>query len=282
MPPNELPKKIWMYWSQGADNLPFLVQQCAESWQSLNPDWEFILIDDNTLSDYVDLEGLDSRADITLQALSDILRVKLLMAHGGVWVDASLFCARPLDEWLYDALDDHFFAFASHRKDRLMTTWFLAGTANSEVLNAWTSAMMTYWQSNRFRGKRYWVKQVLRKLTSLRKRELVSNKIWFSHVILKTLRIFPYPINMYLFEEALCYNTKAASNWQNSQHLYDAPAEHLQNNLGMNTLMTEISESYLREDSTPVHKLNWRQDLGEAKKGTNFALLLKILCEKVA
>jgi len=264
-----------MYWAQGEENLPFLVQACVSSWRVKNPGWELKLLDRDSLPALIDLEDFDARSDIGLQALSDIIRVKLLMRYGGVWADASLFCAKPLDDWLPPVIDDGFFAFASHRKDRLMTTWFLAGNRDSQLLSAWGNEIFSYWRSHTFRSSSYWTKQVLRKLMSLRKREITSNDFWFSSLVLGIMKIYPYPVNMYLFERTLDRDQSLKKRWFDRRVLFDEPAEHLQNNLGMNALATEQSKAFLTRDATPVHKLNWRQDIGHAEKSSNFEYLIQ-------
>jgi hypothetical protein len=272
-----LPKIIWIYWHQGEKNTPFLVSSCMASWRKRNPAWTIRVIDGASLRQTVDMEGLDCREDIPLQALSDVIRVKLLTRHGGVWADATLFCAQPLDTWLPRYYVDRFFAFASRRRDRVMTTWFLAADKDSEILQLWTREMLNFWHSHRFRKKSDWGRQVIRKLMSLRKRDIVSNDIWFSSLLTKKLRLFPYPINMYLFERTLELNPHLKTAWFNRDFLYDAPAEHLQNVLGMNAPVTEASRRFIADDNTPVHKLNWRQDLGLAVKGSNLDLLISRL-----
>jgi len=276
MPELGLPKVVWMYWRQGRDSLPFLVQACLESWRLRNPTWDIRLIDDQELARLIDLEGFDQRADISLQALSDIIRVRLLQRHGGIWVDATLFCVKPLDEWLSEMTQDDFFVFSSKRTDRVMTTWFIAANAQSEFLAHWAEEIYQYWRSVRFRRQGYWSRQILRKLMSLRKRGFVSNDVWFSKWVMKGLRIYPYPVNMYLFERMLDRNPGLQRRWHDRAMLYDQPAEHLQNVLGMNVIATAESRTYINGDFTPVHKLNWRQDLGHVVPGSNLDVLLRL------
>ncbi|MBK9132160.1 MAG: hypothetical protein IPM20_11070 [Gammaproteobacteria bacterium] len=269
-----LARTLWIFWAQGEDHAPFLVKQCISSWRILNPGWDIRVLDQASLRQVIDLEGLEKRRDIPLQALSDIIRVKLLTVHGGVWADASLYCAHPLDAWLPRHYQDHFFAFASERRDRVMTTWFLAGNAESPLLRQWTADMIGFWHANRFRGNTYWGRQLIRKLMSLRKRHIVSNDIWFSRFVLKILRLFPYPINMYLFERMLDRNPPLKALWKNRTHLYDTPAEYLQNRLGMNAAVNDAAKTFIAGHATPVHKLNWRQDKGAAAQGSNLEFLL--------
>ena len=52
----QLPKKIFIYWSTGHDNSPELVKQCIASWESLNPNWNIILIDDENTNAYINMD----------------------------------------------------------------------------------------------------------------------------------------------------------------------------------------------------------------------------------
>lgn len=270
-----LPKIIWMYWHQGRQQLPFLVQQCLASWEKNNSDWEIKLVDETSLPGYLpDLRPLTTREDIGLQALTDIFRVQLLLKYGGVWADATLFCNRPLDTWLPQYLQDNFFCFSSERTDRVMTTWFLAGTEKSKTLTNWHEEMLWYWNNHKFRRQTYWSRQILRKLTSLRKRGLVTNDIWFSSAVLSFFRVYPYPINMYLFERALDFQPHIKHMWQQRKTLNDTQPEYLQNILGMNEALSGTSRKFIDAAAPPVHKLNWRQDLGHAVKGSNLEYLL--------
>ena len=36
----------------------------------------------------------------SIQAKSDIIRVELLSAYGGIWVDATVYCNEPFSNWL--------------------------------------------------------------------------------------------------------------------------------------------------------------------------------------
>src|SRR5262249_40060710 len=95
-------KVIWTCWLQGRENAPPTVEKCLASWERKNPGWTFRCLDATSIERYVALKhhiDLD-RQTITAASLSDILRMLLLREFGGVWVDATLLCAMPLDEWL--------------------------------------------------------------------------------------------------------------------------------------------------------------------------------------
>ncbi len=271
-----LPKTIWIYWAQGEAAAPYLVQRCIESWRRDNPGWALRLLDDGVWETLPALEWLRSRNDIGLQHRADLLRLELLATHGGVWADATLFCNRPLDDWLAAWLDDDFFAFASIKRDRRINNWFLAGGPDSRLLKAWHAAVVAFWRQHRFPPQGYWRRQLTRKLLSLRKRGLVTNGVWFSDFLLRRARACPYPVNMYLFDKVVDDDPGLARLWRHRRHHSDRDCEYLQHPLGIHQPVTAASKAFLERGAAPVYKLNWRQDRGEALPGSNFEYLLRL------
>lgn len=99
-----LERKIWMCWWQGEENAPGIVRACIDSVRRNAGGHEVIVITDENLSDYVHIPdwvlqkvhaGIMSRTN-----LSDLLRLSLLAEHGGMWLDATFFCAGSLGEYM--------------------------------------------------------------------------------------------------------------------------------------------------------------------------------------
>jgi hypothetical protein len=149
-------KTIWSCWFEGRKAAPHLVERCFSSWERENPGWHFRCLDAVSIERYVDLRGivdLQSQS-ITAASLSDIVRILLLHEFGGVWVDATLFCNRPLDQWLPDVMTEGFFAFAAPGADRLLSTWFLSAVPNHHLVSNWCRRTIEYW-SNRLETEDY-------------------------------------------------------------------------------------------------------------------------------
>src|SRR5271154_4005391 len=111
----KMTKTIWSCWFQGRENAPPLVKKCLNSWERNNPDWKFRCLDATSIERYFPLKhyiDLD-RQSLTAASLSDVLRILLLHEFGGVWVDATLFCNLPLNDWLSTVMGEGFFAFAA-------------------------------------------------------------------------------------------------------------------------------------------------------------------------
>ena len=85
-------KNIYILWFQGFENSPDIIKKCVESWKHYNSDWNIILLDNNNLPNYLELDTyIDiSSKNIELCHISDIIRLILLQKYGGVWVATSI------------------------------------------------------------------------------------------------------------------------------------------------------------------------------------------------
>lgn len=98
--------KVWTCWWQGLDAAPEIVKACVASIRRAARDHEVIVIDDNNFLDYADMPTwlVDKyRAGaISRTQFSDCLRFALLSQHGGIWMDATIFCSGALPEDFFD------------------------------------------------------------------------------------------------------------------------------------------------------------------------------------
>ena len=150
-----LPRLLWLYWHQGEEQAPKLVAQCLQTWRDLNSNWKVRVLHRETLREHISVDDLPS--DITLQALSDVIRLRLLRKYGGVWVDATAYCVRPLEDWLLQLMASGFFAFTLPAHDRLIGSWFLAACEGSPLIKTWESAATRYWRVRRRADAYFWV-----------------------------------------------------------------------------------------------------------------------------
>jgi hypothetical protein len=159
-----LRKTIWTCWFQGRESAPPLVEKCLRSWEGNNPGWEFRCLDATSLGRYVDLkQHIDlSRQSLTAASLSDILRILLLREFGGVWVDATLYCNRPLDEWLPDVMAEGFFAFAAPAPNRPLSSWFLSAESDNYLISSWCRCTMEYWSDRTDSNDYFWFHHLFR------------------------------------------------------------------------------------------------------------------------
>jgi hypothetical protein len=153
------PKQIWCLWLQGWANAPDLVQACGASWRQHNPDWQINYLSRATLNAHLGelphLQAMFAR-NLPVEALSDVLRIELLSRFGGVWVDSTVYCLRPLDGWINDAMPTGFFAFNRPTPDRMLSSWFLAADNGSYIIDAWRRKTLAYWRDRAERDQYFW------------------------------------------------------------------------------------------------------------------------------
>lgn len=148
----KLPKKIFSFWMQGVSVAPEIVQFNWDRWRHLNPDFELIILENDSVKDTMSWIPFDSKS-IPLQTYSDILRYHLLQKFGGIWVDATVFPTVPLREWLPEVIDGaNFFAFSSPdipRNRLLLDNWFIVANRNSIIIKKLLDNSILYWEKSR-------------------------------------------------------------------------------------------------------------------------------------
>lgn len=156
-------KIIWICWLQGREQAPYLVKKCIDSWEEKNPNWSIRLLDDKNVSRYIELPDLCGKK-ITCTSFSNILRVYLLKEYGGVWVDATLYCNKPLDDWLDPYMEHGFFAFNKPAPNCPLTTWFLACEENNHMVAHWCNKTLKYWSTRDASNTDFWLQELFASL----------------------------------------------------------------------------------------------------------------------
>lgn len=108
-------KIIWQYWGQGfePEQLPEIVRITLRSVDQYKGDALVVRLSDETISEYIDfppfiLDQLEHNPHMTRTFFSDLLRLALLEAYGGAWLDATILLSGPIPERYFDY---DFFAF---------------------------------------------------------------------------------------------------------------------------------------------------------------------------
>ena len=142
-------RRVFSVWLQGETAAPPLVRACLDSIRS-RCGVEFVLLDGNTLFDWIDLpedivrkwkEGRMKAAHFI-----DICRLELLYRYGGVWMDATDYLDAPLPDWLWE---QDFFVYRSGNTLRGfycgIQNCFIRSGKGSYLLKAWREAVLAYW-----------------------------------------------------------------------------------------------------------------------------------------
>lgn len=154
--PHSRSNKVWVCWLQGMENAPALVQKCFASLQKNLPDREIILLTEENYRDYVTFpphiqSKIDSGA-ITRTHMSDLLRLELLLNHGGTWIDATVFCSGGnIPEYM---LDSDLFLFqllkpGADGQPVLISSWFMTACTNHPILALTRALLYKYWERHK-------------------------------------------------------------------------------------------------------------------------------------
>ena len=208
-----------MYWHQGWDLAPKLANISKMSFISLNPDYEIVLLDQNNISDYIDIpKCIETNNDnIDIKKISNLYRLALLCKYGGIWSDASVICRRPLNSWVNE-YDTNFFTFRNPGKDRLISTWFIVVDKDSLILQRWNKEYSELWAENHFSNQKRFYHKFLIKIFSLWwNNSYKTTPRWLSWFARKILRVYPYYICHYTFNKLIINDYECSKLWYGSK-----------------------------------------------------------------
>ena len=222
---------IFLYWHQGWDQAPDVSKRCLQSWvdQHQNTNYQVVPLDFFSLGDWVELNSPEyERIEFFLNRLnkdkgagslaffSDYLRVILLSLHGGLWADATLYCLKPLPEWLPKPQRAHFPISAA--LDRLFEVWFIDNRAKDPLIHQWKSWLENpHFQIRKY--TRYINDWELKKhqlsywILNLTKRSwAISATVWNGALCSRILRKRPYFMVNYALQKAIV-SEKSSTAW---------------------------------------------------------------------
>lgn len=238
---NPVPRVIYSLWLDGSETAPEMVRLNLARWRRLNPSYEIRVFDRGDAAAL--LEGAKvSVDDLTPQALSDLVRARVLAGKGGIWTDASVFPMQPLDEWLCPIMDNRggFFAFERPGPDRIISSWFLASTSNNPILREWWKEADRFWSA----PKRLTDATPIDPVASVSPQSASDDTyayFWFH----------------YLFQYVVETNTEVADLWSACARLPAGPPHRLQT-LFLENPLASPAEIRQAAAAAPVQKLNWR------------------------
>lgn len=267
-------------WLQGFSNAPYIVKRCLKSWEDKNPSWNLVTLDEKNISEYLDLESITRKNSglISRQASSDIIRINLLNKYGGIWVDATCFCLKPLDDWIYSYLQEGFFAFERPGIDRVISSWFLASAKDCLLTKKYCEEVNRYWTTIRFSNQSNAIGHLIHSKIERRMQHTPyeSEKFKMLFHLTKWARFYPYFWFHYLFSQVLSNNQVCKETWRRSQKI-SADIPHSAQRLGLSNLIDDTIKNKLTTSPAPLHKLTWRYDEAAHNKGTVLNYILNEL-----
>lgn len=146
-----IPKIIWVYWWDGFENAPQIVQCCVRSIRQHAKGFDLRLLDRTNLEQYLTVPQFllerQENGGIGKAHFSDVVRMMLLARYGGLWMDATLYCSMPVPEEVTTG------PFYSCKKEWNANTpshgrwsgWMLGGIPAFRYFRFMSDALTTYW-----------------------------------------------------------------------------------------------------------------------------------------
>jgi len=144
---------IFTCWLQGEENAPELVKVCFNSMRKCFKNKELVVITEKNLDQYTNFPAhiLDKwkKGIITNTHFSDLLRAELLAKHGGVWIDATVFCTGNIDKYINK--DTDLFVFKNEHRGKnsiCLSSWFIYAKPNNPIIVNTRDILYKYWEKN--------------------------------------------------------------------------------------------------------------------------------------
>jgi len=231
-----------------------IVQQCVESWKKLNTEWDVRLLDKNGVGDYIQLDLSEEKlSTLVLAHKSDLIRLKLLEVYGGVWADATTYCMQPLDMWIEEASRSGFFAFDRPGPGRLLSNWFLAAEKQNRIIVRWYALLTNFWAENKFQRPGPVRQRIVRRIGRYLNGDCSKTKYWFSPLVTKVLKVYPYPVMHYLFERLMAKDEACRTLWGKTMKI-SADGPHALQFAGLLSPLTEKNRRLVAENNFSAEK----------------------------
>ncbi|PJE36153.1 hypothetical protein CVM52_13495 [Pseudooceanicola lipolyticus] len=257
-----IPKKIWSFWDVGEERAPAIVQTCLQSWRNKNSSWQVNILSRGSISECSKIKRLfEESSNLKIQALTDLLRLRLLRENGGIWVDATSMCVLPLDDWIDQAASSGFFAFQRPGRDREIASWFLASERKNAVTVEWIKQLEKVLLRRKFPLQGTLYSKAFHRAAKIALGQTPSiATAMISEPYLRMAGSYPYAAVHYSFSKALKANPAAKQVWDDARKISAVPSHIVQRANGYRGCSNEEIYKRIASERTPVLKLNWRRE----------------------
>jgi hypothetical protein len=126
-----VPRVIYTFWDELP--LPRVVHLCVDSMVRYNPGWGVVVL---TRVDVAPLRPPPGVAALSVQALSDWVRLAVLSERGGVWLDSTCMCTASVERWV-DLTSARVQGFDCPLHLACLESWAFACPVRNPLVCAW-------------------------------------------------------------------------------------------------------------------------------------------------
>jgi hypothetical protein len=154
----EIPKIIYTFWDSYPENVPPIVEKSIDTWKKQCTGYDIRVLNyDNT--SHMNIKHRESPA-----RYSDFVRLYVLEETGGIWMDASVFLNKPIDDWLTQGDHDYTGYYGDYHTSvkewPVVESWFMAAPKGSQFIKDWKGE---FFRANEFDSMGDYVDDLLEK-----------------------------------------------------------------------------------------------------------------------
>jgi hypothetical protein len=145
-------RRVWIFWYQGFESAPPIVKKCAESVIAHVKDREVVLLDKDNMDKYAKfpLFIMDrlNKGQMSITHFSDLLRLELLIRHGGTWMDATCYLSDTPPDYI---LDSDLFMFQRVSKcffPTRVSNGYISAKAGNNLLGHVQGNLYRFWKEH--------------------------------------------------------------------------------------------------------------------------------------
>lgn len=180
--------KVWIFWLQGIENAPEIVQACARTVKNNLQNREIIFLNINNYKEYIKfpdyIEEKLKEGKITYTQFSDLMRAELLTQYGGLWLDATVLCTGEVPGYI---LDSELFVFKNIGLDRsanetiASSSWLISSWSHNKIIELTRNLLLEYWKKEEYLTN-YFVFHLFFKLATEKYEEIWKKVPTFNNV----------------------------------------------------------------------------------------------------
>ena len=260
---------MFSYWHQGEGAAPTLVKACIHQMRSLHPNWDVQVLDGATVEGWIDPIPVPQEKfhRLSLAHQSDLIRTQLLLRHGGVWADPTVFMVRPLDQWLPKYMDSGLFLFHRPGRDRLISNWFIGAEPGNVLLGRLYERLCRYWSENEFENLGRPQSEIAEFVARVLNRNLFLPRLWLRKPMIKLLRTAPYMVYHYQFADLVARDRACREIWRRTPKI-SADGPHRLLRYGLLSPLSPEVRKWIDGADPPLFKLSWKLGADEPPSGS--------------
>lgn len=145
--------KVWIFWGQGIDMAPLIVQACVRSIRNNLSNKEIILLNLDNYREYIKfpeyIEEKFKKGKISYAHFADLIRIELLTQYGGIWLDATVLCTGAIPEYI---LNSKLFVYKNIGLDKsdeetiAASNWLIASCSHNNIIESTRNLLFEYWK----------------------------------------------------------------------------------------------------------------------------------------